>query len=157
MREHGDRAVRYAYLTVHSRADAEDIAQEAFVRLWRHAGRRGVDTISPALLYHTLTNLCRDRLRYLKRHPEDPTDWLEMTQGVHDEPLLNDDWVVLEAVNQLSVQERQCILLFYYMDRSLKETAAALGVSEQVVKTRLYRARQHLKPLLAPAWKESLV
>ncbi|WP_341349044.1 RNA polymerase sigma factor [Sulfobacillus thermosulfidooxidans] len=51
----------------------------------------------------------------------------------------------------------KCILLFYYMDRSLKETATALGVSEQVVKTRLYRARQHLRPLLEPIWKEGLI
>nr|WP_242823962.1 sigma factor-like helix-turn-helix DNA-binding protein [Sulfobacillus thermosulfidooxidans] len=43
------------------------------------------------------------------------------------------------------------------MDRSLKETATALGVSEQVVKTRLYRARQHLRPLLEPIWKEGLI
>ncbi len=151
----GDKAVRYAYVTLHSRPDAEDVAQEAFLRLWRHAGRRGVDTLSPALMFHTVTNLCRDRMRHLKRHPEDPTDLLEVTQGaIDDTPLLSDSTLVLEAVMKLNAPERQCILLFYYMDRSLKETAKALGVTEQVVKTRLYRARQHLKPLLEPVWKE---
>ncbi len=154
--EYGDKAVRYAYVTLHSRPDAEDVAQEAFLRLWRHCGRRGVDTLSAALLFHTVTNLCRDRMRHLKRHPEDPTDLLEVTQGeVDDTPLLSDSALVLEAVMQLNAPERQCILLFYYMDRSLKETADALGVTEQVVKTRLYRARQHLKPLLEPVWKEN--
>ena len=154
--EYGDKAVRYAYVTLHSRPDAEDVAQEAFLRLWRHAGRRGVDTVSPALLFHTVTNLCRDRMRHLKRHPEDPTDLLEVTQGVEDDtPLLTDSQTVLDAVMRLNAVERQCVLLFYYMDRSLKETADALGVSEQVVKTRLYRARQHLKPLLEPVWKEN--
>ncbi len=154
--EYGDKAVRYAYVTLHSRPDAEDVAQEAFLRLWRHCGRRGVDTLSAALLFHTVTNLCRDRMRHLKRHPEDPTDLLEVTQGeVDDTPLLSDSALVLEAVMQLNAPERQCILLFYYMDRSLKETAEALSVTEQVVKTRLYRARQHLKPLLEPVWKEN--
>ena len=154
--EYGDKAVRYAYVTLHSRPDAEDVAQEAFLRLWRHAGRKGVDSLSAALLFHTVTNLCRDRMRYSKRHPEDPTDLLEVTQGaVDDTSLLSDNALVLEAVMKLQAPERQCILLFYYMDRSLKETAHALGVSEQVVKTRLYRARQHLKPWLAPVWKES--
>jgi RNA polymerase sigma-70 factor (ECF subfamily) len=94
-------------------------------------------------------------MRHHKRHPEDPTDVLEVTQADDDDqPLLADAREVLEAVMQLNAAERQCILLFYYLDRSLKETAAALKVSEQVVKTRLYRARQHLKPLLAPVWKE---
>lgn len=154
--QYGDKAIRYAYVTLHSRPDAEDVVQEAFLRLWRHAGRRGVDTLSPALLFRTLTNLCRDRMRHQRRHPEDPTDLLEVTQGEEDDsPLMSDSAAVLEAVMQLNAAERQCVLLFYYMDRSLKETAEALRVNEQVVKTRLYRARQHLKPLLQPLWKEN--
>jgi RNA polymerase sigma-70 factor (ECF subfamily) len=154
--QYGDKAIRYAYVTLHSRPDAEDVVQEAFLRLWRHAGRRGVATLSAALLFRTLTNLCRDRMRHQRRHPEDPTDLLELTQGEEDEtPWISDSSAVLEAVMQLNPQERQCVLLFYYMDRSLKETAEALRVSEQVVKTRLYRARQHLKPLLQPIWKEN--
>jgi RNA polymerase sigma-70 factor (ECF subfamily) len=154
--ENGDKAIRYAYVTLHSRPDAEDVVQEAFLRLWRHAGRRGVDTLSPALMFHTITNLCRDKMRHYKRHPEDPTDILEATQGEEDDsPLLSDSREVLEAVMQLNPAERQCVLLFYYLDRSLKETADALKVTEQVVKTRLYRARQHLKPLLEPVWKEN--
>ena len=37
---------------------------------------------------------------------------------------------------------------------SIKETGTALGLNEQTAKTRLYRARQHLRPLLAPIWEE---
>ena len=97
-------------------------------------------------------------MRHYKRHPEDATDLLEVTMGEEDDtPLLSDSQEVFDAVMQLNPAERQCILLFYYMDRSLKETAEVLKVSEQVVKTRLYRARQHLKPLLQPVWKENSV
>ncbi len=158
MTQYADKALRYAYVTLHIRQDSEDVAQEAFIRLWRHASRHGVDTLSPALLFHTVTNLCRDRMRYFKRHPEDPTEYLEThAAAVEDSHLALDDEAVLEAVMQLSVPERQCILLFYYMDRSLRDTAKSLGVTEQVVKTRLYRARQHLKPKLEPVWKEGLM
>jgi len=47
-------------------------------------------------------------------------------------------------------------LLFYYLDHSLKDTAQILGLSEQMVKTRLYRARQHLRPLLEPVVREEV-
>lgn len=158
MQAHGDKALRYAYVTLHSRHDAEDVVQEAFVRLWRHAQRNGVETLTTALLFHTVTNLCRDRMRYYKRHPEDPTDLLELTQGVQDDTSdLSDDMAVLQAVMQLGVAERQCVLMFYYLDRSLKETAQSLGLSEQVVKTRLYRARRHLRQLLTPDWQADTV
>ncbi|AEW05323.1 RNA polymerase, sigma-24 subunit, ECF subfamily [Sulfobacillus acidophilus DSM 10332] len=151
---YGDRALRFAFVTLRSRPDAEDVTQEAFMRLWRHTVRRGVDTLTPALLYHTVTNLCRDRMRHAKRHPEDPTDFLETPHPAVDDRLPDPKPSLVEAVMQLAPPERQCVLLFYYMDRSLKDTARVLGVSEQVVKTRLYRARQRLKNQLEPLWKE---
>jgi RNA polymerase sigma-70 factor (ECF subfamily) len=158
VQSYGDRALRYAYVTLRSRPEAEDVSQEAFVRLWRHALRRGVDTLSPSLLYHTVTNLCRDRMRYAKRHPEEPTDLLDVIQPVEDEvPSLSESRLLVDAVMQLQPPERQCVLLFYYLDQSLKETARVLGVSEQVVKTRLYRARQRLKAQLDSLREEGIL
>ncbi|MCY0881432.1 MAG: RNA polymerase sigma factor [Firmicutes bacterium] len=155
IQEHGDKALRYAFVTLHSHQDAEDITQEAFFKLWRFIGRRGIENLSPALLFHTITNLCRDRMRYHQRHPEDPSDLIETSSVSLDEiPALSDDMLVLDAVMQLNIGERQCVTLFYYLDYSLKDTAHALGVNDQVVKTRLYRARQHLKTILAPMMKE---
>ncbi|CAB1128846.1 RNA polymerase sigma-70 factor, ECF subfamily [Candidatus Hydrogenisulfobacillus filiaventi] len=155
--QYGDRAFRYAFASLRHRQEAEDVAQEAFLRLWRHARRQGTESVTPALLFHTLTNLCRDRLRYQRRHPEDPTDLLETGFADRHDNRVVEEMAVLEAVLQLPLPERQSVLLFYYMDRSLKDIAEALHVSEQVVKTRLYRARQHLKPLLEPVVREGLL
>ena len=130
--------------------------QEAFIRLWRHSVRRGHDTLSSSLLYHTVANLCRDQMRHRRRHPEDSSDFLELVHAAQNPSDPVEELAVMEAVMQLDVVERQCVMLFYYMDHSVKETAHALGVNEQTVKTRLYRARQHLRPLLAPIWKEEL-
>lgn len=152
MAEYGERALRFAYLSLADHAEAEDVAQEAFVRLWQHAARRGMATLSPALLFHTVTNLCRDRYRYRRRHPQAPLEEARAQAGAGEHAL--PDQAVLDAVMRLNVGERQCILLFYFMDRSLKDIASVLGVSEQVVKTRLHRARQHLRPWLEPIWKE---
>jgi RNA polymerase sigma-70 factor (ECF subfamily) len=95
-------------------------------------------------------------MRHRRRHPEDSSDFLEFVHAAQNPADPVEELAVMEAVMQLDVVERQCIMLFYYMDHSVKETAQALGVNEQTVKTRLYRARQHLRPLLAPIWKEEL-
>ncbi len=57
--------------------------------------------------------------------------------------------VIQAAVERLSPANRETVLLFYYEDFDLRETAAALGVSVNTVKGRLYRARQHLHQLLS--------
>ena len=96
-------------------------------------------------------------MRHRKRHPEDSSDLMELVHAAAETGDLSEELAVMEAVMQLEMAERQCILMFYYMDHSLKETAAALGLNEQAVKTRLFRARQHLRPLLAPIWKEEML
>jgi RNA polymerase sigma-70 factor (ECF subfamily) len=154
--DHGDRAVRLAYVTLRDRRDAEDVVQEAFYRLWRHSLRHGAETLSAALLYQAVVNLCRDRARYRHRHPEDTTDPALLTAPAPPGPDREQAMVILNAVHSLQPIERQVILLFYYLDQSLKDTAAILGLSEQLVKTRLFRARQHLKPLLEPIVREEV-
>jgi RNA polymerase sigma-70 factor (ECF subfamily) len=154
--ENGDRALRLAYVTLRHRTEAEDVAQEAFYRLWRHCLRHGVESLSTALLYQTVVNLCRDRMRYHHRHPEDAVDPQELFGTAPLGPDREQAMAVGQAVEALKPLEQQVILLFYYLDHSLKDTAQILGLSEQMVKTRLYRARQHLRPLLEPVIREEV-
>lgn len=154
--DNGDRAVRLAFATLHDRTEAEDVAQEAFYRLWRHTLRFGADRLSPALLYQTVVNLCRDRMRYHHRHPEDACDPQTLLMAAPSGPDREEAMVIFEAVRTLKPLEQQVVLLYYYLDCSLKDTAAILGLSEQMVKTRLYRARQHLRPLLEPVLREEV-
>ena len=157
MEAHGTKALRFAVLTLRDRQESEDVVQDAFLRLWRHSVRRGVETLSPALLFHTVTNLCRDRMRHKRRHPEQASDLIELVHAAMESGDQSEELAIMDAVMKLEMAERQCILMFYYLDHSIKETAIALGINEQAVKTRLYRARQHLKPLLAPIWKEEIL
>lgn len=156
MQAYGTRGLRFALLTLKDRGEAEDVVQEAFVRLWRHALRRGMENVTLPLFFHTITNLCKDRMRHRSRHPEEASDLIETLHAVQSTVDPSEEMAVMEAVASLETTERQCILLYYYMDYSIKETAAALGISQELAKTKLYRARQHLRPLLAPVWKEEM-
>lgn len=95
-------------------------------------------------------------MRYHRRHPEDAVDPQEITQAGPGGPDRDQAMAVSQAVQALRPGEQEAILLFYYMDHSLKDTASILGLSEQMVKTRLYRARQHLRPLLEPVVREEV-
>jgi len=105
--EHGDRAVRLAYVTLRHRTDAEDVAQEAFYRLWRHCLRRGPQTLSHALLYQTVMNLCRDRMRYHRRHPEDAVDPQDIVQAGPGGPDRDQAMAISQAVQALKPGEQE--------------------------------------------------
>lgn len=111
----GDRAARLAFVTLRHRTDAEDVAQEAFYRLWRHCLRHGPETLSHALLYQTVVNLCRDRMRYHRRHPEDTVDPLDITQPGPGGPDRDQAMAIAQAVEALKPGEQEAILLFYYL------------------------------------------
>ena len=132
--------VRLARLFVDDRNAAEDLVQEAFIRLARSATRIGDTSKTPAYLRSIVLNLARDHNRRglvsLRHHlPEgDPA------AGADDElDLREDQREVLEALRELPLQQRNCVALRHLEEYSIAEIAAALGISENSVKTHLKR------------------
>lgn len=132
--------------------DAEDVAQEAFVRAWRTAatwqpGRARFDT----WLHTVVLNLCRDRLRRRRdvsgdpvREPADPAPdaealLLEAERGRR----------VAAAIADLPDRQREAVLLVHYQDLSGAEAAAALEVSADALESLLARGRRTLRARLA--------
>ena len=150
-RAEGRSLVRLARLFVDDRNAAEDLVQEAFIRLARHAGDIEADERAPAYLRSIVLNLARDHNRrglVSLRHQsaavpmpdaDDPAD------GVTDRLARDaDNLAVLECVRRLPIRQRDCITLRYFEELSIDQTAAALGVSVNSVKTHLRRAMEHL-------------
>ena len=132
---------RLAYGYLKNSHDAEDIVQEAFLKLYMSKTCFEKDDNVKAWLIRVSINLCKDRLRsfWFKNRSELPMDI----------PFENkEEDVLLSLINKLKPEHRAVIILFYYEDYSIKEIAKILRISESAVTTRLSRARKKFKDLL---------
>jgi len=148
------RAVyRVAYALTRNESDADDLAQEAFVRAYRALGRfRAGEPLYP-WLSRIVTNLAFSLFRRRKRRPETPLEPLVeagMQWGTDDDPADNvaeRERVqhMQEAFAELKPEHQAVLALRVIEDRSYDEIAKALGVPIGTVMSRLSRARTELK------------
>jgi len=152
VRMHQDRAVGLAFRITRSRADAEDVAQEAFVRAWLALpGFRG-DAAFGTWLHRIVARRALDRAQSLRsrRAREAPLDdagvdppAVSRTAGAPGDPLLA---ARLERlVGRLSPPQRAVVALFYLRDHAVEDIAGTLDMPENTVKTHLARARTALR------------
>ena len=118
---------RLAYARTGSRADAEDVMQEVFVRLLRARPEFRDEEHAKAWLLRVGACCAADVLR---------APWRRREGGV------------VEAVLALPAKYRTAVHLYYYEELSVAEIAAVLGKSEGAVKSRLFRARALLRRYL---------
>jgi RNA polymerase sigma factor (sigma-70 family) len=139
----GRSLVRLARLFVDDRDAAEDIVQEAFLRLARHAGRIEADDRAPAYLRSIVLNLARDHNRrglVSLRHRATRGRDLDVEVDAADRLVASEEHRrVLDAVRRLPPRQRDCITLRYFEECSIDVIAATLGVSANSVKTHLQR------------------
>ena len=133
-------------------SEAEDVAQEAFMRVWRNSGtwqpgRARFDT----WLHTVVLNLCRDRLRQRREVLGN-----EIPERIDPTPDAEEELIeaararaVAEAVTALPARQREAIVLVHYQDLSGTEAAAALDVSVDALESLLARGRRTLRAELA--------
>ncbi|HEX4022684.1 MAG TPA: sigma-70 family RNA polymerase sigma factor [Acidobacteriaceae bacterium] len=167
IRPHERSAYLMALSYMKNEADAEDVAQEAFVRAFRNlASFRAESKFSTWLISITL-NEARTRLRRKMLVPMDSLD-TPPDEDQHVSPALLRDWreIPSEAVERGEIRKllqdaiaclpdiyRQVFMLRDVEEMNINETAAALNVSVPSVKVRLHRARMMLQKQLAPQLK----
>lgn len=150
---------RLAYRILGDAASAEDVTQEALLRLWDHAGRwQAGGTGVGAWLRRVGTNLCLDRLRRQKFAGGDAipdrADEAPLADEVMEDAQMRA--VTMDCIGQLADRQRAAIVLTYYEERPNAEAAAALDMNIKAFESLLLRARQTLKRLfeergIAPA------
>jgi RNA polymerase sigma-70 factor (sigma-E family) len=143
-REHHRRIVRLAYLLTGDAGVAEEVAQEAFVRVWRAWDRVREADAGAAYLRATVVNLSTSFLR--RRTLEFRHRVRRVADAVEVDPSARID--VLRAVARLPMRQRACVALRFYEDLSESETAKVLGISVGAVKSQTFKALRRLEGVL---------
>ena len=146
--QEGSRLVRMARLFTDDRNAAEDIVQEAFIRLHRAAHRLEDPTKAAPYLRSIVVNLARDHNRrglMSLRHQEAMSS--DAMPDMPDElAVANEDQRrIIEELRELSPRQRDCLLLRFYMDMTEVEIAEVLGISSNSVKTHCQRGMAALR------------
>jgi RNA polymerase sigma-70 factor, ECF subfamily len=152
-----DRVFSYAWYFLRHREDAEDVTQEAFVRLWRQCPA-GDDPGRQAWLTRVVHNLCVDadrrrrvrdgRVRQaaegeLEQHPDRNAGAGDRLEAAQKRDRQRD--AVEQALAALPADTRGLVLLHYWQGLSLRDISRTLGVNENTVKVKVHRARRALK------------
>ncbi|HEV3102486.1 MAG TPA: RNA polymerase sigma factor [Candidatus Dormibacteraeota bacterium] len=145
-------AFRTAYIITGSSADAEDAAQEGFVKAFRALGTFRTGAEPRPWLLRIVANEARNRVRSAGRRRQ-----LELREAERFRPgdaapspeaaavAAEDSRWLLGLINELSEEDRLVISSRYLLELNGEETAAALGIPEGTVKSRLSRALARLR------------
>jgi len=139
---HWDDVFRFAIAWTNDWSAAEDLAQEAFLRLWRV--RAGIDWSEPVIpwLITTTRRLATDRFRALKRRI------LPAAPPASQDPALRERWMDLQsAMARLSSLERSALVLTTVQGQTTDDVAALLGVSAGSIRSAVSRARAKLEDI----------
>jgi RNA polymerase sigma-70 factor (ECF subfamily) len=144
-----------------SPSDAEDIAQQVFLRVWQHAKSYRPDAKFTTYLFTIARNLVFNETRRRSRKKEIPLETSDLSDTHHEpgdalhrqpdasclEAELRD--AVDKAIATLPETQRLAVILRRYEDLSYEEIAEVLDLSVSAVKSQLFRARSSLREALA--------
>lgn len=149
-----------------SEAQALDLAQETFVRVYQARDRFDSRAKFSTWLFTIAANLCKNRIRWVYRHPEVSLEEPPSGEEGHhentlagkiaapgdspDAQLLAQEraGAVRDAIRTLPHDQKTALILFEYEQMPVMQIAQIIGASAKAVENRLYRARQALRPVL---------
>ena len=142
---HQDQVWSLALYLLRNRADAEDVIQEAFIRLWQQRDSMHTEKVGPWMKRVT-RNLCLDKLRGRKEEVEPSESQLIDESGPEARlSSMGTAGRLRELVAALPEPYRSLVVLRDIQQHSYQEVAEVTGLSQPQVKTYLHRARKQLR------------
>jgi RNA polymerase sigma-70 factor (ECF subfamily) len=168
IRPHERSVYLMALSLLHNEAEAEDAAQDAFLKAYRNLSRFRAEARFSTWLISIVLNEARGRLRRTKPALTDSldddregkvtpkllTDWREIPSQALERREIRD--LIRRALVALPLAYREVFVLRELEDRNVQETADTLGITPASVKMRLHRARLMLQKTLAPQLKSAV-
>ena len=151
LNQYGDTMLRVCYQYLKDYHLAEDAVQETFIKAVNNYNSFKGNSTEKTWLTRIALNCCKNIMR---------THWFKyvyscMTESnftlpsnTHNNSCSQEHENVLEAVMSLKRADREVIILYYYMEFSLKEIAQITGQAENTINQRLHRARKRLKKVM---------
>lgn len=159
--------INIAYRFIQNRAEAEDIAQEVFLKVYNSARRYKPEAKFSTWIHKITTNFCLNKLRAKKNlravsldnpimienkiirgNPDSPCD--HPFTDLEKEELKQ---FIQEAISSLPINQKMVVILQKYEGLSYKEISEIMGCSTSAVDSLLHRAKQSLKKKLTPHFK----
>lgn len=163
-----DRYQNYVFTLVlrlvKSREDAEELAQDAFVKAFKYLKDFRGDSKFSTWLYTIVNNTCITFLRKKRLEMQSLDNEQVFSRADNLDSGLRSDTVeqkskqamVNKAISLLNPDDAMVITLFYKAEQSLEETAAVLGIEINAAKVRLHRARARLKEKMTTFYPEEI-
>jgi RNA polymerase sigma-70 factor (ECF subfamily) len=160
--EYQDRVYNMTYRMLGNREEAEDVAQEVFITVFKSIDQFRGDSKFSTWLYRIAANTCKNRIKYLaRRHDRDQSEYDDTadrdqaagTLTAPSQPRRPDralegaqmEQMFQEAIAELDEEQRLLVILRDIEDLSYEEILAITGLPEGTVKSRLHRARLALR------------
>jgi len=152
---HQDKVFNLAFRICGNREEAEEIAQDAFMKAFRSLrGFRMKSSFSTWLYritYNTSISYTRSRKKgilYLDEFPADPDDFFRIAENDEEAEREYRKSLVNFALQKISEEERALISLYYYDELSVEEISQITGMGVSNIKVRLFRARQKMASII---------
>lgn len=161
---HKDRVFNLAFRITGNREEAEEVAQDAFLKAYRSLGSFRMNSLFSTWLYKIVYNTA---ISFIRTRKKTALSLDEFPAGIKDFEYENPDEIKAEqeyrnylvnfAMQKLSEEERAVISLYYYEELSSEEISVITGISRNNIKIRLFRARQRMAEIIKKEEQKKMI
>ncbi len=153
--KHKDKAFNLAFRICGNREEAEEVAQDAFLKAFRSLKnfkmKSSFSTWLYRIVYNTAISLVRSRKKAvlsLEDFPADVIDFLSFSSDAEEAEKEYKNSLINFALQKINEEERGLITLYYYEGMSTEEISAVTGINKSNIKVKLFRARQKITDII---------